>query len=545
MGILTTGKVEKVKNQPMISVFCQVYNTREKYLRMCIDSVLGQTFQNFEFHIVDNGSTDQTKNILEEYARKDERIQLFRIEKNDISRWHYYDIYEKIRGKYGAVIDSDDWWEPMYLERLLCMAEESKLDIVCTGCVFHEEKNGRTGKRQMKSELVLGREDYGLYYSVYHVFFRTMWGKIFKTELVSEVCAAQGKLVYGLDTVMGFQWLEKSRRMGISPTAMYHYRVYSESASYKYHQNRFASDVYLYEDAVRFLRNFGKITKRNQEFLYQVYANAVRDTVKVIARSALSSLEKREEYIKIALHPLSEEAFRCTEDACRKCRELLAKELYQVFVRTGTENDETAERVRRAFENLLPECAKAAENEILDVLRRENVKEYFLQDNKNGLVNELLQCVKDGSRMERKRIFSVLRKLIKGDPLMERINASGFPLWYAELYQLIWKREYMQALDEMTGLLLEEKAEKEMESFLEFYLTLAALEGEESAYLFGKVRLARLLCRKKDLAQAEQVYQELLGYGLGENEEVQEIGSILQGKTEGSVIFPAETSDKV
>lgn len=80
-----------MNNSPLITVYTQVYNTKESDLRTCIESVLNQTYQNIEYFILDNGSTDGSCAILEEYAKKDSRIHLFRFEKN-IIRFRYTEI---------------------------------------------------------------------------------------------------------------------------------------------------------------------------------------------------------------------------------------------------------------------------------------------------------------------------------------------------------------------------------------------------------------------------------------------------------------------
>ena len=127
-------------NKFAVTIYTLVYNTKP-FLTRCVESVLNQTFTEFEYILIDNGSTDGCKELLEEYAAHDGRIRLIRFEENrNLPLW----LPDRMKievGNYVATLDSDDWWEPDYLERLVTLAEEGGLDIVCTGTAFHLEGN--------------------------------------------------------------------------------------------------------------------------------------------------------------------------------------------------------------------------------------------------------------------------------------------------------------------------------------------------------------------------------------------------------------------
>ena len=110
-----------MEERPLISIYTQVYNTKQADLRHCVESVLAQSYPNFEYFILDNGSTDGSAEILREYAQRDSRIQLTRIEPN-IATWRGQETLRQIHGAYFTTVDSDDWWEADYLERLLAFA---------------------------------------------------------------------------------------------------------------------------------------------------------------------------------------------------------------------------------------------------------------------------------------------------------------------------------------------------------------------------------------------------------------------------------------
>ena len=113
----------------MISIIVPVYNT-EQYLRRCIDSVLAQTYKDFELLLIDDGSKDSSGVICDEYAAKDARVRVFHKENGGVSDTRNYGL-DLAQGKYLMFLDSDDFWlRNDVLEMLIGKAEENNLDII-------------------------------------------------------------------------------------------------------------------------------------------------------------------------------------------------------------------------------------------------------------------------------------------------------------------------------------------------------------------------------------------------------------------------------
>ena len=125
----------------MISVLMLTYN-REALVARAIESIFAQTYRDFEFIIVDNGSTDRSGAIAEEYAAQDSRIRVIHRERGSIGAGRNTAL-DAARGEYLAFIDDDDWAEPDFLEFLLNLLEENQADVaICgaTGRVYDEKK---------------------------------------------------------------------------------------------------------------------------------------------------------------------------------------------------------------------------------------------------------------------------------------------------------------------------------------------------------------------------------------------------------------------
>ena len=111
-----------------ISVIVPVYNV-EKYLSQCLDSIIKQTFTEFECICVNDGSTDNSLSILQEYADKDKRIKIINQENKGLSGARNSAL-KVVNGKYITFIDSDDFVSSDYLEKLINVAEKENCDIV-------------------------------------------------------------------------------------------------------------------------------------------------------------------------------------------------------------------------------------------------------------------------------------------------------------------------------------------------------------------------------------------------------------------------------
>ncbi len=112
------------ESQPLVSVVTPVYNT-EKYLAECIESVLAQTYQNWEYVIVNNCSTDRSLEIAQQYARQDDRIRIYNNEQflSQMQNWNHAMRQISPESKYCKVVHADDWLFPECIARMVEVAE--------------------------------------------------------------------------------------------------------------------------------------------------------------------------------------------------------------------------------------------------------------------------------------------------------------------------------------------------------------------------------------------------------------------------------------
>jgi len=142
---------------PKISIIIPVYNV-ENYLEKCLDSILAQTFQDFNVYIVDDGSTDKTGDICDEYGKKDQRITVIHKKNEGVSVARNTAI-ELATGDYFLFFDGDDHVRPECLEELYETITYQKADAVLYG--YYLEKDGvvvQTHLPQMKKSQYEGKE---------------------------------------------------------------------------------------------------------------------------------------------------------------------------------------------------------------------------------------------------------------------------------------------------------------------------------------------------------------------------------------------------
>lgn len=124
-------------NSIKFSIVVPVYNVK-KYLKKCLDSILNQTYNNFELIIVDDGSTDGSESICDEYAKKDDRIKVFHKKNGGLSDARNYGV-KHTNGDYLLFVDSDDYIEKLLLDKLNKCLLSAKVDIVRFGLNIVDE----------------------------------------------------------------------------------------------------------------------------------------------------------------------------------------------------------------------------------------------------------------------------------------------------------------------------------------------------------------------------------------------------------------------
>ncbi|WP_096203109.1 glycosyltransferase family 2 protein [Bacillus sp. FJAT-45350] len=140
--------MDKIQKSVLVTVIMPAYNS-EKYIEESIESVLLQTYSNIELIVLDDGSTDNTIKIIEKLSSKDQRINLYKNERNlGVSETRNKGI-SMAKGEWIAFLDSDDIWEKTKLEKQMMYAEASNAEFLYTAVTYINEE-GRAYSGQFK-----------------------------------------------------------------------------------------------------------------------------------------------------------------------------------------------------------------------------------------------------------------------------------------------------------------------------------------------------------------------------------------------------------
>ena len=237
--------------KPVISIIIPVYNV-EQYIKQCLNSIITQTYCDFEAIIIDNSSTDESGKICDEYAQRDERIRVVHKKNEGVGVSRNLGINEA-RGEWLTFIDSDDWVEPDYLENLINCAVSEDVDIILSGGYIGEEPVGVKIERYFDNTFEDGTLEFHrlliskiLAPNSYMNKMRgginlgTTWGKLYRVNMLRE--NSLYFLVHiepGMDTLFNMMVLNAAKVIHCNQYIGYHYRCFVPTGA----MNKFHPEV--------------------------------------------------------------------------------------------------------------------------------------------------------------------------------------------------------------------------------------------------------------------------------------------------------------
>ncbi len=256
---------------PDVSIIVPVYNV-ERYINQCLDSIKSQTYTNWECLLVDDGSTDASGKICDEYAQNDSRFKVFHKSNGGLSSARNYGI-DHASGDYISFCDSDDWIESEYLQTLTQLMRDYDADIAQVG--FWKDFGGHQHiKDVFSTTTVLSKKEAicGLVSDM--VIHSYVWNKMYKRSIVSaEFPVGQNFEDIHVNTM----WFARINRLVCSNIPLYHYRVRRGSISRKN----------LTSDRVDFIKSM----RFRFEYLDRLYPNLISPEISntVILKSYINS----------------------------------------------------------------------------------------------------------------------------------------------------------------------------------------------------------------------------------------------------------------
>lgn len=280
-------------NSIKFSIMTPVYKV-EQYLPECIESVLDQTYGNFEFILVDDGSPDHSGEICEQYAEKDSRIRVFHKPNGGLMHTRRYAL-ERAQGDYYVFLDSDDYLSLDTLETLHRYISETGADCVIYG--FEWLRPEGTVHVQCApcdcGRVISDRRE------LYNIIFNNDSYNSLCRKCVRASCfdgrdhSASYHIKNGEDCVQTIEIIENARSVVFIPELLYRYRYNSTSITHSNEFDNYSADFEVSEIVLGFLRRAGVLTEEDMDRLRNKELDEMAVEIKRICRYASTREHKR------------------------------------------------------------------------------------------------------------------------------------------------------------------------------------------------------------------------------------------------------------
>lgn len=275
----------------LVSVIVPVYNTQE-FLQQCLESVLAQTYSNWELLLIDDGSTDASLDICREFAQRDSRIQAFHQENAGVSAARNFGM-SLAQGEFIVFLDSDDWILPQLLQRLVDTQRQYDAQLVVTG---YSKVDPQTGERQNWPAVNDVLRDRAFFERFGPLYDKTLLsGPCFKlydsSILKREKILFDPELSLGEDLTFNLQYYDFCGTVCLVEECLYCYRtVANTSLTTRFNPQKSALQHQLYEKVQEFCRRHGCLEESAP------YLNAVffRQSYLQLQSICAAPLERRE-----------------------------------------------------------------------------------------------------------------------------------------------------------------------------------------------------------------------------------------------------------
>lgn len=256
MGI----KIEKENSNPLISIIVPIYNV-DQYLKYCIDSILNQTYKNLQIILVDDGSTDLSGDICDEYASADTRIQVIHKSNGGLVTARKAGMDCAI-GEYIGFVDGDDFIEPEMFQALLAKLIKDQVDFVHSG--YKIENDFIYGVKTEEVYQVIENNISNILNEVVFGFTNTrgispsIWSKLFKRNLIIDSYSqVPDNQVYGEDLLCLCNCILRCSKFSTVNKAYYHYVMRPDSICHDRTMLSITREYDLYQCLCKLFEKYG------------------------------------------------------------------------------------------------------------------------------------------------------------------------------------------------------------------------------------------------------------------------------------------------
>ena len=238
-----------------VSVIIPVYNA-EKYLSEAIESVLHQTYTDLELLLIDDMSTDNSKEICSEYSEKDSRIVILENNSDSHGPGPTRNIgLDYATGEYIYFMDADDWTDKKLLECAVNRMRETNADIVQFGVIYERSDENKPERYFWRGKDLLTKDEIKKDFSTYWKENRnSLWMYLFRREKVKSIRFEN--IIIGEDISYIMDALSNAEKIAYITKALYHYRYVEGSTSHRWIKNTIECREVIWKHQFNFLKSF-------------------------------------------------------------------------------------------------------------------------------------------------------------------------------------------------------------------------------------------------------------------------------------------------
>ncbi|MEN2775831.1 glycosyltransferase [Acetivibrio clariflavus] len=309
-------------SDPKISVIVPVYNA-EKYLRKCVDSIINQSYRNLEIVLVNDGSTDNSGLICDDYKNMDERIKVFHKANGGVAAATNVGL-DNMTGDYVVFVDSDDYIEKNMLEDMLLILQKENADIVQCGIYWVDFDYRIIRKITVPNKIIEGRENILRTYLAKNEIGRNLATKLIKASFFENLRLEEGRQI--VDVIAITELLNKCDRYVFTENCYY----YNLRTPYSVSRGKFTAQKY--DDikyATKYFENF--ISKNCPALKFYNYFRNVKVAVFCYEKIYYSDFTDRKEELQKLRELFKKNYPLYKKSEARKCGTFKFRILIRIF----------------------------------------------------------------------------------------------------------------------------------------------------------------------------------------------------------------------
>ena len=272
-----------------VSIVVPVYNV-EKYITECLESLIAQTYTNLEILIIDDGSTDSSGVISDEFAGKDSRIRVFHKKNEGLSAARNFGL-ERVTGDYISFIDSDDYIDHTFVEKLLQCLIENEADMAFCNYYYCWEKynDPATSLSRIKEKRTFSPDEYLKLFYTYGGPYAVVWNKLYRRAVYKDIRFKVG--IKTEDAQIALSMVDQCKLIANTTEVLYYYRQRNGSIMAGNKEKLLLSDMSWLEEHMHKLKDSDRMTLYYTAL--KLYISIIEKRIMYCGKDVLPDVKKR------------------------------------------------------------------------------------------------------------------------------------------------------------------------------------------------------------------------------------------------------------